>query len=62
MRLNAAITSVRYALVDSSEHICKGVPANMPVPVLVGQKTIAGETVIADMSGVIPEPSQMRER
>jgi hypothetical protein len=34
----------------------------MPVPVLAGQKTIAGETVIADMSGVIPEPAQMSER
>ena len=38
------------------------VPAIMPVPVLAGQKTIAGETVIADMSGVIPDPVEMSAR
>ena len=38
------------------------VPAIMPVPVLAGQKTIAGETVIADMSGMILEPVEMSAR
>jgi phosphatidylserine decarboxylase len=52
----------QFGIIRFGSRVDVWVSANIPVPVLVGQKTIAGETVIADMSGVIPEPSQMSER
>jgi phosphatidylserine decarboxylase len=52
----------QFGIIRFGSRVDVWVPASMPVPVLAGQKTIAGETVIADMSGVIPEPAQMSER
>ena len=35
-------------------------PLSTPVTVLPGQRTVAGETVIADLDGVMTEPEQTR--
>ena len=52
----------QFGIIRFGSRVDVWVPASVPVPVLAGQKTIAGETVIAGMSGVIPEPAQMSER
>ena len=52
----------QFGIIRFGSRVDVWVPASTSVPVLAGQKTIAGETVIADMSGVIPEPAQMSER
>ena len=52
----------QFGIIRFGSRVDVWVPATVPVPVLAGQKTIAGETVIADLSGVILEPTQMSER
>lgn len=37
-------------------------PADKPVLVLAGQRTVAGETVLADLSGAISEPMTARQQ
>ena len=37
-------------------------PADTPVLVLAGQRTVAGETVLADLSGTISEPMTARQQ
>ena len=49
----------QFGIIRFGSRVDVWVPASIPVPVLVGQKTIAGETVIADMSRVMPEPAKM---
>ena len=49
----------QFGIIRFGSRVDVWVPASIPVPVLVGQKTIAGETVIADMSGVMSEPAKM---
>ena len=52
----------QFGIIRFGSRVDVWVPATVPVPVLAGQKTIAGETVIADLSGLIPEPTHMSER
>ncbi len=52
----------QFGIIRFGSRVDVWVPATTPVPVLVGQRTIAGETVIADLSGVIPEPAEVSER
>ena len=51
----------QFGIIRFGSRVDVWVPATVSVLVLAGQKTIAGETIIADLSGVILEPTQSSE-
>ena len=52
----------QYGIIRFGSRVDVWVPAKTPVQVLAGQTTMAGETVLADLAGVIPEPVNVSVR
>ena len=52
----------QFGIIRFGSRVDVWLPASTPVLVLAGQKTIAGETAIADLSGHITEPTQVSQR
>jgi phosphatidylserine decarboxylase len=52
----------QFGIIRFGSRVDVWLPASTPVLVLAGQKTIAGETAIADLSGHIAEPTQVSQR
>ena len=50
----------QFGIIRFGSRVDLWLPVDTPVAVLPGQRTIAGETVIADLDGVLIEPSQTR--
>jgi phosphatidylserine decarboxylase len=52
----------QYGIIRFGSRVDVWLPATTPVQVLAGQTTIAGETVIADLAGILSEPTKMTQR
>ena len=50
----------QFGIIRFGSRVDLWMPVDTPVAVLPGQRTVAGETVIADLDGVLIEPSQAR--
>ena len=50
----------QFGIIRFGSRVDLWLPVGTPVAVLPGQRTVAGETVIADLDGVLIEPSQSR--
>ena len=52
----------QFGIIRFGSRVDLWLPADTPVLVLAGQRTIAGETVLADLSGTISEPMKVRQQ
>lgn len=52
----------QFGIIRFGSRVDVWVPAKTPVQVLAGQTTMAGETVLADLAGVMPEPTNVSVR
>ena len=52
----------QFGIIRFGSRVDLWLPADTPVLVLAGQRTVAGETVLADLSGKIVEPKTARQR
>jgi phosphatidylserine decarboxylase len=52
----------QFGIIRFGSRVDLWLPADTPVLVLAGQRTVAGETVLADLSGKIAEPTTARQR
>jgi phosphatidylserine decarboxylase len=52
----------QFGIIRFGSRVDVWLPASTPVLVLEGQTTIAGETIIADLAGEIPEPTHRSQR
>ena len=52
----------QFGIIRFGSRVDLWLPADTPVLVLAGQRTIAGETVLADLSGTISEPMTVRQQ
>lgn len=51
----------QFGIIRFGSRVDLWIPANTPVLVMAGQRTVAGETVIADLSGTMSEPTEARK-
>lgn len=51
----------QFGIIRFGSRVDLWIPASTPVLVMPGQRTVAGETVIADLSGALTEPSDARQ-
>jgi phosphatidylserine decarboxylase len=51
----------QFGIIRFGSRVDVWIPAATPVLVMAGQRTVAGETVLADMSGSLQEPDQSRQ-
>ena len=52
----------QFGIIRFGSRVDLWLPADTPVLVLAGQRTVAGETVLADLSGTISEPMTARQQ
>mgnify|MGYP001341534685 CR=1 FL=1 len=52
----------QFGIIRFGSRVDLWLPADTPVLVLAGQRTVAGETVLADRSGTISEPTTARQQ
>ena len=52
----------QFGIIRFGSRVDLWLPADTPVLVLTGQRTVAGETVLADLSGTISEPMTARQQ
>ena len=52
----------QFGIIRFGSRVDLWLPAETPVLVLAGQRTVAGETVLADLSGKLAEPKTARQR
>ena len=50
----------QFGIIRFGSRVDLWLPASTPVLVMPGQRTVAGETVIADLSGALVEPRDSR--
>ena len=50
----------QFGIIRFGSRVDLWLPAATPVLVMAGQRTVAGETVIADLSGQLDEPAESR--
>ena len=51
----------QFGIIRFGSRVDLWIPASTPVLVMPGQRTVAGETVIADLSGALAEPVESRQ-
>ena len=51
----------QFGIIRFGSRVDLWIPAATPVLVMPGQRTVAGETVIADLSGALAEPAEVRQ-
>ena len=51
----------QFGIIRFGSRVDLWIPASTPVLVMPGQRTVAGETVIADLSGALAEPAESRQ-
>ena len=51
----------QFGIIRFGSRVDLWLPADMPVLVLAGQRTVAGETIIADLSRTVAEPATARQ-
>lgn len=51
----------QFGIIRFGSRVDLWIPATTPVLVMAGQRTVAGETVIADLSGTLGEPAEARQ-
>ena len=51
----------QFGIIRFGSRVDLWIPASTPVLVMPGQRTVAGETVIADLSGALAEPVRSRQ-
>jgi len=51
----------QFGIIRFGSRVDLWIPAATPVLVMAGQRTVAGETVIADLSGTLGEPTEARQ-
>ncbi|MEX0503963.1 phosphatidylserine decarboxylase [Alphaproteobacteria bacterium LSUCC0719] len=51
----------QFGIIRFGSRVDVWIPATTPVLVMAGQRTVAGETVLADMSGNLQEPDESRQ-
>ena len=51
----------QFGIIRFGSRVDLWIPAATPVLVMPGQRTVAGETVIADLSGTLAEPAEARQ-
>ncbi|MEC8269062.1 MAG: phosphatidylserine decarboxylase, partial [Pseudomonadota bacterium] len=51
----------QFGIIRFGSRVDLWIPASTPVLVMPGQRTVAGETVIADLSGALAEPGDSRQ-
>lgn len=51
----------QFGIIRFGSRVDLWIPATTPALVMAGQRTVAGETVLADLSGRIAEPEDMRQ-
>ena len=51
----------QFGIIRFGSRVDLWIPASTPVLVMPGQRTVAGETVIADLSGALAEPVDSRQ-
>jgi phosphatidylserine decarboxylase len=51
----------QFGIIRFGSRVDLWIPADTPVLVMAGQRTVAGETVLADLSGKVGEPVDMRQ-
>ena len=52
----------QFGIIRFGSRVDLWLPADKPVLVLAGQRTVAGETILADLSGTISEPTTARRQ
>ena len=54
------VAGQQFGIIRFGSRVDIWLPLSTPVTILPGQRTVAGETVIADLDGVMTEPTQTR--
>ena len=52
----------QFGIIRFGSRVDLWLPADTPVLVMAGQRTVAGESVLADLSGALSEPSAARQQ